>query len=294
MHGPPSQSQASKLHWHSNAGPPQPRWLVKNLLPETGVALLSGQWSTGKTFMGLHLANCILTGEPFAGQKIKRRGGTLLFAAEAAGDIQIRLSAIATRAGKQNPLPFAWVDAVPKLSDPSALIELVVMAREAAMRMQKDFGLPLALILIDTMSAAAGFDDENSAADVQPVMDVLHKLALATGALVVAIDHYGKSMNAGTRGSNAKESSADAVLVLEKVGNHHAMTVRKLRSGPAGAKFEYSLEPVSFGFDVDGDEITSCIVKFDSHNQGAAPPANALEGTARAQKGAGHCARGCR
>ena len=81
MHGPPSQSPASKLHWHSNAGLPQPRWLVKKLLPETGVALLSGQWSTGKTFMGLHLANCIWNEETFAGQKIKCRGGTLLFAA---------------------------------------------------------------------------------------------------------------------------------------------------------------------------------------------------------------------
>ncbi len=69
MHGP-SQSQASKLYWHSNAGPPQSRWLVKKLLPETGVALLSGQWSTGKTFMGLHLANCIWTGEPSQGKRL--------------------------------------------------------------------------------------------------------------------------------------------------------------------------------------------------------------------------------
>ncbi len=134
------------------------------------------------------------------------------------------------------------------------------------MEMQQKFSVPLAVILVDTMSAAAGFDDENSAADVQPVMDVLHKLAHTTGALVVAIDHYGKSMNAGTRGSNAKESSADAVLALEKAGNQHVMTVRKLRSGPTGAKFRYSLEPVSFGVDVDGDEITTCIVKF-SFNQ---------------------------
>ena len=51
----------------------------------------------------------------------------LLFAAEAAGDIPIKLSAIATRTGKQNPLHFAWIDAVRRLSDPSALAELVVM-----------------------------------------------------------------------------------------------------------------------------------------------------------------------
>ena len=152
------------------------------------------------------------------------------------------------------------------------------------MEMQQKFGVPLAVILVDTMSAAAGFADENSAADVQPVMDVLHELAKATSTLVIAIDHYGKAPGAGTRGSNAKESSANAVLALEKTGNHHAMTVRKLRSGPDGARFGYSLEPVSFGFDVDGDEITTCIVKFDPHKQGVAPAANAWKGLQELKK----------
>jgi RecA-family ATPase len=256
-----------QLHWHSNNVPPEPRWLVKKLLPEMGVGLLSGQWSTGKTFMALHLANRVWTGEPFAGRKIKRRGGTLYFAAEAAGDIPIRLRAIAAppRAVKPVLLPFTWIDEVPKLSDANTCRQLIDIARrQADSEMQKRFGVPLALIIVDTMSAAAGLEDENSAAHVQPVMDVLHQLAKTTGTLVIAIDHIGKSTHVGTRGSSAKESSADAVLTLEKGGNNsYTMTVRKLRSGPTGQKFEYSLEPISFGTDGDGDEITTCIVSFN-------------------------------
>jgi hypothetical protein len=104
-----SSAQASILHWHSNNALAEPRWLVKKMLPEIGVALMSGQWSTGKTFMALHLAKCISTGESFAGHKIKRQGGTLFVAAEAPGDIPIRLRAIATSplTGKQELLPFA-------------------------------------------------------------------------------------------------------------------------------------------------------------------------------------------
>ena len=276
MHGP-SRSQASILHWHSNVGPAQPRWLVKKLLPEIGVALLSGQWSTGKTFMALHLADCVCTGTPFAGRKIKRLGGTLLFAAEASGDVQIRLDGIATQSIHQKLLPFAWADVVPKLSDAGALAELTARAREAEAGMKAKFGLPLVLILVDTMSAAAGFEDENSAAQAQLVMDVLHQLARATGTLVVAIDHFGKSMGAGTRGSNAKESSADAVLALAMAGNQHIMTIRKLRSGPADQQFTYSLQSLSFGVDEDDDEITTCIVKF-SPDQMFAPAADAWKG----------------
>jgi hypothetical protein len=169
-------AQAGILHWHSNDKRVMPRWLVKNMLPETGVALMSGQWSAGKTFMALHLANCVWTGEPFAGQKVKRRGGTLFLAAEGAGQLKIRLDAIAAPplSGKHELLPFVWIEAVPTLSEPAALAKLAAFAREADAEMQARFGVPLALIEIDTMSAAAGFEDENAAADTQPVMNMLH------------------------------------------------------------------------------------------------------------------------
>ena len=194
-----SSAHARKLHWHSNDVPAEPRWLVKKILPASGVALMSGLYSTGKTFMALHLAHCVSTEQSFAGKKVKRRGGTLLLAAEADGDTPIRLRAIATSrpTGKQDPLPFAWIDAVPKLSEPGAINKLLATAREAAVGMKEKFDLPLVLIVVDTMSAAAEFEDENSAAQVQPVMDVLHQLARETDTLVMVVDHFGKAVNAG-------------------------------------------------------------------------------------------------
>ena len=57
MHGPSKPGTTSgKLHWHQLGQITQPQWLVKGLLPKTGLAFMSGQWSTGKTFMALHLA----------------------------------------------------------------------------------------------------------------------------------------------------------------------------------------------------------------------------------------------
>ena len=270
MHGP--SQRAISLHWHGDNATTQPRWLVKKLLPETGVALLSGRSSSGKTFVALHLAQCIATDKPFAGRMIKRKGGTLFMAAEAAGDIPIRLQGLgaAPSSTKQAPLPFTWVDDVPTISKPGALNRLVEIAREAEGGMRKKFGLPLALIVVDTMAAAAGFLDENDSANAQSVMNVLHQLTRATGALVMVIDHYGKSDKGGTRGSSAKEASADAVLVLvapNDSGAQHTMTISKLRSGAKGTEFGFWLREVRLGDDEDGEPMSTCIVEFSSERR---------------------------
>ena len=275
--GAPLAARQSVLHWHdTNNVLVMPKWLIKKMLPETGVAIIAGQWSSGKTFVAIHLAECVATGKSFAGRKVKRQGGTLFIAAEAAGDIPVRLRGITTvpLTGEHNRLAFAWVEEVPRISHPAALERLIEIAQEAAIGMKEKFGLPLAMIVIDTMAAAAGFADENDAAQAQAVMNVLQALARATGALVIAVDHFGKTVDSGTRGSSAKEASADAVLSLiasqtkEGVVEYRTLAIRKLRGGSTGDQIGFSLKQVGFGEDEDGDEITTCVVEFIA---GAAP-----------------------
>ena len=113
--------------------------------------------------------------------------------------------------------------------------------------MQATFGLPLALIVVDTVSAAAGFEDENSASETQKVMTVLQALSRATGALVVPIDHYGKVDETGIRGSSAKSAAADVILaclgIRDKEGNvsNQRLAVAKIRNGAAGRVIPFEL-----------------------------------------------------
>src|SRR5262245_42113720 len=197
---PGQATPGPQIFWHSNQTV-VPEWLVKNVLPRRGIGLMSGQWSSAKTFMALELAYCVYTGKQFAGHRIKRQGGTLFLAAEAAGDLQVRSRALALSRKTTGLLPFAWIADVPKLSDPKALSQIEAIAKQVDQDMKNKFNLPLALIIIDTMSAAAGFQDENSAAHVQPIMNTLGDLARRTDTHVLAIDHLGKSTDAGTRGS---------------------------------------------------------------------------------------------
>ena len=96
------------------------------------------------------------------------------------------------------------------------------------------FGLPLVLIIIDTLNAAGNFKDANDAAEGQCIMNRLGELSRQTGAFVLAVDHFGKAVETGTRGTSAKEAAADVVLALlaeRDISRHHQQHAH----GPAKA-----------------------------------------------------------
>ena len=144
------------------------------------------------------------------------------------------------------------------------------MAAEAAARCRAEFDLPLALIVVDTLTAAAGFDDENSASETQKVMNTLRELSRVTGALVLAIDHLGKIAETGVRGSSAKATTADAILAclgektIEGRVTNRRMAVSKLRSASAGRVTPFALKVADDG----------CIVEWKTDAASVPPMAD--------------------
>jgi hypothetical protein len=266
-----TSSNPFPLNWHGeyHSGINR-KWLVKNMIPETGVGLISGQWGTYKTFIAIDLAGAVMTGSPFAGRPVMRQGGVLFLAAEGAGEMQIRLCGLleAKFPGRTDKLPFAWVEGCPKLTEKRAIHQLEGIAKQAADRMRSEFGIELALIIVDTMSAAAGFTDENSSSEGQQAMNVLTDLSRCTGAVVMACDHFGKAVETGTRGTSAKEAAADVVIaclgdksVPGNVGDTR-IAVRKLRGGATGAETAYKRQIVQLGVDEDNEPITTCVIDW--------------------------------
>jgi hypothetical protein len=144
-------------------GDPDPRplksWLIKRLMSTVGHGLLSGQWGTGKTFLALELDSSVMTGQPFVGHMIKRQCGVLFLAAEGADEVRIRLEALVLeKCGDMPRAPFRWYETVPTLLQPGAADKLIAMGRQAHASLQAEFGLPLGLIIIDTVAAAAGYN----------------------------------------------------------------------------------------------------------------------------------------
>ena len=89
------------------------------------------------------------------------------------------------------------------------------------------------------------------------------------------IDHLGKVVEAGTRGSSGKEGNADTVLATlaerEITGaiTNSRMAARKQRDGISGFEVPFTPEIVELGVDEDGDPVTALVLDWGRQQQQA-------------------------
>jgi hypothetical protein len=256
--GPEAEPVKDDLSWYGvDEVDAVQAWLVKDMLPEVGVILLSARRKMGKTAVALDLLGSAITGLPFAGHEIVRQCGALYVAVEGVRNLPMRLRALVEGKLKTDAkdLPEGYLDRPPiawirhgkndiNLQDPASVTRLRANIGKADKQMQEQQGRSLGLVFIDTMNRAAKFRDGNDAAEAQKVMDILADIAEQAKCLIVVLDHYGKDEDRGTKGSSNKEDSADVVLVLQgnaKTGRR-SLKVALSRVGEEGMSVSYTIE----------------------------------------------------
>ena len=258
-------------------------YLVQNVIPELGAGLISGQWGTYKTFAALELAHSCMSTMPFLGYEIMRQGGALFIALEGTDEVAIRLQAVIKDRGKiEGVAPFAWIETCPPLTAKNAADELWEIIEPIAKQFQDRFGVPLVLVIIDTMIAGAGYTkdgQESDAATTQMVMNTMKAVAKRAKCFVFGIDHFGKAVETGTRGSSAKEGSGDVVLALlgdKSVGGEVTNTrlaLRKRRGGQNGEEHPFSVRVVDMGLDVRDKPMSTLVLDWRPAQAAQATPA---------------------
>lgn len=156
------------------------KWLVKSLFPQTGLGMLFGESSAGKTFLALDLALRVAYGLDFSGRRTKQ-AGVVIVAAEAGASVLTRLSAAerhlrgellarqltANLAARRAPIEV--IIEAPNLSKDGSPTPLRASIEDAAGRIRAA-GHELGLVVVDTLHASMGGGDENSAADAAFVL----------------------------------------------------------------------------------------------------------------------------
>jgi hypothetical protein len=266
--------------WHGDIATSESRpWLVYGTIPETGCGLLSGQWGTYKTFTAIELACAVMSGTRIFDSDIDRPGGALLYAAEGGGEVAIRLQASlenrCPHLAELGKAPFAWLtpEKLPlKLLDPQSVKTFIARAKAISSEMEKRFGVPLVLIEIDTVVATAGYKksgDEDDAVLGAQMIEAMKEISRQTGAFVLGVDHFGKSAETGTRGTSAKESGVDVVLVtlgdrsISGVVTAPRLAVRQVRGGVVGREYAFTTEVATTDeVDAKGRPVTTLKVTW--------------------------------
>src|SRR5262245_2914494 len=247
-------------------------WAVEGFIPEVGTGVIAGQWGMLKTFVALDLAQCIMTGRPFINQfKITRPGGVLMFALEGQSEVPIRIQGALEQKGSEyhKGAPFYWCEACPPLINPKTADPLIATAKAVAAEFKQRFNLPLTLILIDSLIAGAGYTKEgqdNDAVLAHTVKKIADKVSQALGCFVFIVDHFGKDVSTGTRGSSVKEVDADVIVAClgkrSEAGEitNSSLAIRKRRAGPTGEEFPFKGRIVPMGLNPQTGTMENTLV----------------------------------
>lgn len=227
-------------------------FIVKGVLPRSGLVLLIGQSTAGKSFVALDLAGAVARGESWRGHKVKK-SRVAIIAAEGAGGFRKRLVAYAQHQGVElEHLDISVLADTPNFLHKDDVKE-VVLALNALGQIN--------VLIIDTLAQVTPGGDENSAKDMGAALANCKALHQATGATVVLVHHVGKDQAKGARGWSGIKAAADAELVVTRDGDARSVEITKMKDGQDGLAFPFKLTVVPIGTDSDGDTVTSCVVE---------------------------------
>jgi RecA-family ATPase len=225
-------------------------WMVKGVLPESGMAALYGPSASGKSFLAIDLAMKIAKGDAWFGNKTKPCP-VVFVALEGEAGLTNRLKAYGPENYKGADIQF--VTQPLDLLKPDDVVELIKSIKES----YADQGL----VIIDTLNRASPTADENSSADIGTVLSMVKQLQTVLGGLVLLVHHTGKDSAKGMRGHSSLFAALDAAIELKRSGDQREWSVAKSKDGEDGKTHNFELKVVKLGQDIDGDPITSCTIK---------------------------------
>jgi putative DNA primase/helicase len=246
---------------------PPVSWLVKGILPATGIGSIYGPSGSGKSFLAVHLGCALASEKSFFGHRIRKNVPVVFIALEAEGGIPGRIRAWCLKNDRPTPEGLRLLEITD--GKPFRLDDADDM-RALGLQVLEDVG-PGAAVFIDTLAMAAGSLDENSATDMSSAILGAKALQAACAGLVLLVHHTGKDSSKGMRGSSALNAAMDVVIEVTRNGDVRGWRLAKSKEGRDGITAAFTLCDVPLGKrDEDGDELTSVAVVWDQ-NAGVVP-----------------------
>lgn len=232
---------------------------IQGLLVERSSAVLYGESNSGKTFLATDAALHVAAGLDWHGRRVEQ-GGVLYLALEGGDGFRNRVAAWRAEHAPGRPVYFAAVPSQVNLLDPDADTPRVI---DAATKAAAHMGVPIKLIVVDTLARAMAGGNENASEDMGALVTNMDTIRDATGAMVLFIHHSGKDTAKGARGHSSLRAAIDTEIevIAEEGSDVRTATVVKQRDMRKGDVISFTLEVVDIGTNRHGEMVTTCLVR---------------------------------
>lgn len=231
-------------------------WLVKDYIPSKSFGVVYGQSGSYKSFQVLDWACSIASGIGWMGRKVKS-GLVYYIAAEGAVAFHKRVKGWCDVHLEGEDIPnLQTIGSAPDLTDNGQVSEVI----EVILAKAELLGVPVRMVVIDTLARCFGGHDENNASDMGAFVVSCDRIKEATGATVVVVHHSGKNEINGARGSSALRAACDFEYCIKRNdgGNSYEMDCTKSKDAEEPDSVVIDLNVVDLGDkDDEGDPITT-------------------------------------
>lgn len=237
----------------------QQTYIIKEWLTENTISVVYGASNVGKSFFAMDLSWHVAANQVWMGCKV--RGGAVLYLATEGGlSFANRLVALREKYPDHKnvklairPSPINLFNAAEDIAKVEALIA-AISKKHGQVRM----------LVIDTLARATqGQMDENNNSEASKFIKQLDAIRERTGVHIMLIGHSGKDTNKGLRGASSIKAAADSEIELTQDEGSKVRTAKttKQRDMETGRELHFILERILLGQDVDGDEVSTCVIR---------------------------------
>jgi hypothetical protein len=227
------------------------RYLVKGLVPSTGLVVIWGPPKSGKSFLVFDLLMHVALNRKYRERRVQA-GAVVYLALEGVEGFKARAEAFRSYHSVTGDVPFYLIGTPLNLVvDHAALIQSIRQQLGPRRR-------PVA-IAVDTLNRSFP-GSESKDEDMAAYLHAADAIRDAFNCVVAIVHHSGIDKNR-PRGHTSLTGAADAQIKIQRdrAGNI-TMTLEWMKDGPEGDVVASRLKTITLGPDVDGDPITSCIV----------------------------------
>jgi hypothetical protein len=227
-------------------------YLVKNLIPRSGLVVVYGSPKCGKSFWIFDLLMHVTRGWEYRGLRVKA-GPVVYCALEGQKGFTRRIEAFRNKYPKAKGAPMSFMfTPLDLIKDHKALIESI--------RAQLPESVSPAVVTLDTLNRSL-VGSESKDEDMAAYVRAADAIRDAFDCVVVIIHHCGHGADR-PRGHSSLLGAADVLIVVKRdAADNIVATVENAKDGEAGLEIISRLVRVDIGQDEDDDTITSGVIE---------------------------------